>query len=580
VNEADPDSADDVIKILMKILFFLEPFPVRRRPLDYLWVADRWHATGLELLKLGAQVRWAVSDEVAAARPRLEAVSPRSLGFDLAPTESDTLSDADWTKLMREPDCAPWHSVISAMLDTHQPDAVVTWTVNAPLRSECERRDLVLMHQELGPLRTPLVPLFFADPRGVNGASSVQALWPSLCAEPWTARREAELESYLKRCYPIPEAAADVQRELRLDPDRPVIAVFGQVPRDSNILAWSRIDGAGLVAAVRDAAKAAGIQVVHKRHPTEPDLPLPEGVLAAPPAMSARALVAAADSIATINSSTAIEGLLQARPVYLFGDSPFSGMGATRDVSGDPAALADQLRRAPKELDSEEDMARRRLLHFLLLRYFRSDAELADAHSLLDILESWRALRDRRAPPLDWFPSSRIAARLREDYLVARELATASDVATARSALTDRERESERLRRALSDARAELEQSSAAHQRELDERRGAEAELRRVQEEQERELDKRRAMEAELRRAMREQQRELIELKTALEMKRSALDASGEALRAKDAEVMELRGELRRIEESAGLRAVNALRRIPGVYAGYLLAKRVAKGRS
>jgi flagellar biosynthesis GTPase FlhF len=543
----------------MKILFFLEPFPVRRRPLDYLWVADRWQATGLELLKLGAQVCWAVSDEVAAARPRLEAVSPRSLGFDLAPAESDTQSDVDWTKLMSEPDCAPWHSVISAMLDTHQPDAVITWTVNAPLRSECERRDLVLMHQELGPLRTPLVPLFFADPRGVNGASSVQALWPSLCAEPWTARREAELESYLKRCYPIPEAGADVRRELRLDPDRPVIAVFGQVPRDSNILAWSRIDGAGLVAAVRDAARAAGIQVVHKRHPTEPDLPLPEGVLAAPPAMSARALVAAADSIATINSSTAIEGLLQARPVYLFGDGPFSGVGATRDVSGDPAALADQLRRAPKELDSEEDLARRRLLHFLLLRYFRSDAELADAHSLLGILESWRALRDRRAPPLDWFPSSRIAARLREDYLVARELATASNVATARSALTDREREIERLRRELSDAarsisdaKAELEQSSAAHQRELDERRGAEAELRRIQEEQERELDERRAIEAELRRATREQQRELIELKAALEVERTALKASGEALRAKDAEVTELQGELRRLKESAG----------------------------
>jgi hypothetical protein len=96
--------------------------------------------------------------------------------------------------------------------------------------------------------------------------------------------------------------------------DRPVIAVFGQVPRDSNILAWSRIDSAGLVAVVRDAAMAAGFQVVVRRYPSVPDHPLPEGTLAAPAAMSPRALVAAAEFAATINSSTALEGLLQARP--------------------------------------------------------------------------------------------------------------------------------------------------------------------------------------------------------------------------------------------------------------------------
>lgn len=571
----------------MKILFFLEPFPVRRTPLDFLWVADRWHRTGVELARLGAEVRWAVSDAVAEARPLLSATSPNSIGFAIPPASTDEESDAAWTQLMRDPRQDPWNAVVSAMLDSHGPDAVVTWTVNAPLRDQCERRGIILMHQELGPLRPPLVPLFYADPQGVNGASSVQALWPSLCAEPWTARHEFELETYLKRCYPIPEVGSDVRRELGLDSDRPVIAVFGQVPRDSNILAWSRVDSAGLVAVVRDAAMAAGFQVVVKRHPSVPDQPLPEGILAAPAAMSARALVAAADFVATINSSTALEGLLQARPVYLFGDSPFSGVGATRDVSGDPSALADRLCQDPRKLDLREDLARRRLLHFLLLRYFRSDAELADAHSLLELLESWRALQNRGATPLDWFPSSRIAARLREDHLVARELAATSELTRARSTLSDRERERESLRRELSDAarsasqvKAELERSSAAHQRELDERRGAEVELRRALEQLQRELGERRSAEAELRRAQEEQQRALAELKAALEAQRSALEASGEALRAKEAEVTELRGELRRLEESAGLRAVNALRRIPGLHAGYLLAKRVAKGGS
>ena len=52
----------------MRILYFLEPFPVRRRPLDYLWVADRWASALADLERRGATVCWASSDALGAQR--------------------------------------------------------------------------------------------------------------------------------------------------------------------------------------------------------------------------------------------------------------------------------------------------------------------------------------------------------------------------------------------------------------------------------------------------------------------------------------------------------------------------------
>jgi hypothetical protein len=539
----------------MRVLFFLEPFPVRRQPLDFLWVADRWHRTAQDLAKLGVEVGWAASDEVARARPDLSALSPQSLGFDLPIVVSDAESDAGWAELMRNPSHPTWHAVVSAMLDAQRPDAVISWTVNAPLRSECEHRNIVLMHQELGPLRAPLVPLFFADPRGVNGASSVQAVWPALCAEPWTARHEAELATYLRRCYPVPEVNTEVRRALGLDAHRRVVVLFGQVPRDSNILAWSRVDSFGLVSAIRDAADPARFQVVVKRHPAVPSDPLPEGIVVAPPTLSARALVAAADAVATINSSTALEGLLQARPVYLFGDGPFSGVGATRDVSGEVAPLAARLREDPAALSPSEDLARRRLLHFLLLRYFRSDDELADAHSLLETLETWRVLQARRAPLIEWFPSSRVATRLREDHIIARSQATVAELCTARAACEKQAGVVARLQDDLANA---TRLASAA-----------EVEARRVIDDQQHTL-------AELHRTIEQSRLAEAEAQRVIEAHLRALAEKDDLLRGEATEVTRLRSELQDLEASTGLRVVHALKQIPGVYRAYLAAKRVA----
>ncbi|QRK05448.1 hypothetical protein JQX13_35520 [Archangium violaceum] len=180
----------------MRVLFFVEPFPVRGRPLDFQWVVGRWLALSQELTRRGASPLFAVSDAIKAARPDAAPwlLSPADLGVSPALPEEPAQLDAEWVRLMTDPDMPIWHPFIEALLERTRPDAVVTWTVNAPLRAATAERGIVLMHQELGPMRPPNPVLYFADPRGVNGASSLPDVWPMVREQPLTLEQELELE--------------------------------------------------------------------------------------------------------------------------------------------------------------------------------------------------------------------------------------------------------------------------------------------------------------------------------------------------------------------------------------------------
>jgi capsular polysaccharide biosynthesis protein/glycosyl transferase family 99 len=521
-----------------RVLFFVEPFPVRLRPLDFAWVLDAWEALAGCLEALGAQVAFACSDALSSARaPRFRHFSPSLLGFHPKPAGDDAESDAQWLELMRNPEDATWRPFVRALLDEARPGAVITWTQNAPLRAECRERGLVLVHQELGPFRRPYVPLYFADPAGLNGESSVQALWPELSKLPVTRRQDAELNQFIQACYPLdPAGTAELRQRLGLDPGRRVIAVFGQVSRDSNVLAWSRIAGnETLHRAVLRAANPSRDQVIIKAHPGEPATVGLEGAIACPTEVPAARLVELADAVVTVSSSVGFEALLRGKPVYAFGRATYTGVGATRDIFGGAAELSERFRTDDAGLSAREDEARRRLLHFLSFRYFVPEPEHLDAGALLERIGRWGPLAGLGQPAMEHF-AERPAARLH----------------ACRSWAEQEKKLGEAHHRTLAEQaraeglRAELEASATAR--------------------------------AQLQSQLELARDALAHTERALEATRADVAALHAAAQASRAEAQAAQDALDQLKRSAGFRFLDLARKMPGVYRAYITGKRLLNG--
>lgn len=400
----------------MRVTFFLEPFPIRQNPGEIGFAARFWKPLAAKLECLGAYCTFVASRPLADFEGLEAAVTPEGLGFAPHLPSSASRCDREWVQLMTDEEDPRWRPVVEALLERAAPDAVVSWAVNAPLRAACRARKIPLLQQELGPLRPPLVPLFYTDPVGVNGASAVPKVWDYVRTGPWGPRHEGELAAFRRAYAPrLPQSAA-LRESLRLDPRKPVYAVFTQVPRDSNVLVWSRVSGnPGLLEAVARAVEPKRAQLVLKAHPLDPGAQAaPEGFTWVGREVPAGDLIAAADAVFTINSSVGVEALLQRKPLYCFGASPWTGLGATRDVRGGADELRARLRTDALELTAEEKGTAERLLHFLLFRYFVSAPEFYDGGWLLQTLERFARLRRHDSPLEAYFPPSSTSVRLRE----------------------------------------------------------------------------------------------------------------------------------------------------------------------
>ena len=540
----------------MRVLFFLEPFPVRGRPLDYLWVLERWLSVSQGLARLGASPLFAVSDAVKAARPELASSLLSPADFAVRPDlpEAPDLLDAEWVRLMTEPDLPVWRPFIEALLERTRPDAVVSWTVNAPLRAATAARGIVLMHQELGPMRPPNSMLYFADPRGVNGDSSLPEVWPTLREQPLTPAQQQEVDCLCTELMASPPGGREeTARSLGLVPGRKVLSVFLQVPRDSNVLAWSRLEGnEELLRLVTAATSPDSHHVLVRPHPAHPLLPaqLEASHVRQVQDLPAEALINVSDAVLTVNSSVGLEALARGKVVYTFGDSPYAGRGCTRDLGPDPEQLRQALAGQPFTLTEEEELLRRRLLHFLVFRYLTPEWEAWSPEAVLGRLERWRRLQERGAPRWEWFAPEPRGARL--------GLLRAEKNVAALTARVGHEQ----ARLAAGQAQAEgLRQQLAATTEQLGTVRAESEGLR----------QQLAATTEQLGTARTESEGLRQQLATTTEQLGTAR-AETEGLRQQLATVA---GALEQLQRSVGHRLISATRRLPGVYTGYLWGKRL-----
>ena len=528
----------------MKALFFIEPFPVRGRPLDFQWVVDRWLTVSQGLARLGATPLFAVSDAVKTARPdaALWLLSPADLGVHPVLPEEPARLDAEWVRLMSDPDMPIWRPFIEALLERTRPDAVVTWTVNAPLRAATSARGIVLMHQELGPMRPPNPMLYFADPQGVNGGSSLPEVWPTVRDQPLTPAQQQELEwLYTEGMAPSPLSHEEISRRLGLVPGCRVLAVFLQVPRDSNLLAWSRLRSPEeLVELVASAASPDSHHVLVRPHPGHPVQPRVDAShVQVVTDLPAEALLEVADAVLTINSSVGLEALARGKVVYTFGDSPYAGRGCTRDLRPEPEPLREALAGLPFTLTEEEERLRHRLLHFLVFRYLMTEWESRSPEALLGRLERWKRLRERGAPLWEWFAPEQTGARLG----MLRTEKTSAALGARVGVLEQQLAHSATVQTECDAARAQLaattEALGTAHSQ-LDEAHS-----------------------------------QLDAARSQLDEARSQLDAARSEADSLHQQLATVTGELEHLRHSVGHRLLGLVRHIPGVYPGYRRAKRL-----
>ncbi|MBC7792071.1 MAG: hypothetical protein H7Z43_00055 [Clostridia bacterium] len=393
----------------MKVLFFLEPFPVRGQPTDFQWIWERWERLAPELEARDFDCVFACSDAVRALNraTQLRVFAPSDLGL---PRERQCADDSQWIALMSEAWHPEWRPFVERLFDATEPDAIVSWTVNRPLQAAAAARNVPILHMELGAVRLPWGNFYYADPAGLNGTSSVPSIWPALRDIPLNPIQERQLDALVNafvRDRTDLDRSADLRHKLGLSPTKPVIGVFLQLPRDSNILMWSRVpDTAALMTQIQRRFPTHLFQYVIKTHPGDPR---PSGLAAfeqwfvAEPV--AQHVIDICDAVCTINSSVGVEALAAEKPLYTFGASPYEVLGCTRDAFAEPPGPC-----APLSVHEREHG--RRLLHFLLQCYFLWEDDVDDPDifgALLERLVDWRK---RKGSLLEWFIERPYGVRL------------------------------------------------------------------------------------------------------------------------------------------------------------------------
>jgi hypothetical protein len=359
----------------LKILFYLEPFPVRGRPLDFLWIWERWSLLASGLQAKGVECAFAVSDALKASilLPTWPVKAPSDLGVSKEQQRED---DTEWVRLMSDPTHEVWGPFAGRLLEDTSPDVILTWTTNRSLQRAAAARGIPVLHTELGPIRLPWGNLYFADPRGVNGASSLPQLWPEIRTTALTAIEERQLDAFVSefvRTRTNNHLLDSMRTSCGLQAGKQTVGIFLQCPRDSNVLVWSRVKGNdALLREVVRRFPPADYQYLIKPHPRDPD---PKGIegfrQCLVPTCRAQDVIDLCDVVCTINSSVGIEALAAEKPVYTFGASPYEVEGCTR------SAVAEAPGPCPLFNPSERDLSRK-LMHFLFFRYFAWEDEAED----------------------------------------------------------------------------------------------------------------------------------------------------------------------------------------------------------
>ena len=344
---------------------FLYPFPLRGRRAAFLWVAFKQMGDlGPDQVAFVASEDYFVDPEIYCQSGRFDCHAPVNpeLGFRV-PEHGEQqqfrrtgIPESIYRRLKARfvSDTLVWHHLITnvddelvqaivdginAVVGPRHCQAVFTWCNYASLTEATRQLDVPLIHCELGPLRHPWYrPLGYLDFSGVNGQTESEARYRRAHDGGPLGRvfnDIAELKRFFSRAGP---------KSGELDA---ALGIPLQVEDDSNVLAYGRgFDMAGVVQYAREQFTAEELLV--RPHPGAMMQPKPSGRIDNSP--TSADFVARCERILTLNSSVAVEAMLQQKPVTILGESP-------------ARHLAGQTLEGARTANLEE-------LEFLLLNYF------------------------------------------------------------------------------------------------------------------------------------------------------------------------------------------------------------------
>ncbi|UUZ65751.1 hypothetical protein LP417_15980 [Polaromonas sp. P1-6] len=201
-------------------------------------------------------------------------------------------------------------------------EAVITCINCATLQRLCNEKNLPLLHIELGPLRSPqYLQTAYFDFSGVNGGTESRQRFNAVDASVNDLSKWHEVD-VLRSLFMMAKRRPS-QAEPRID-----LGIGLQVEDDSNIICYS--NGFSSLTLLNNsrrllAEKRIKAPVLVRGHPSSFFSPknLPPG-LSVDQSESAIDFIQQCKEIHTVNSSLALESLLQGRKAVVYGDSPFA----------------------------------------------------------------------------------------------------------------------------------------------------------------------------------------------------------------------------------------------------------------
>jgi capsular polysaccharide biosynthesis protein len=340
----------------MRILFYIEPFPIRNKMTSYAWLMPIAYRLAWErsFTKNSPEFR------VFANRQSFEAAEALPDGCAIDPSDreqrffEDFLVDwesqgiENWVGLMSgQANFLPAYiDVINSIHSRFPFDVIVHWGDNGAIEAFCRSSGIERIAVELGCSRPPYMKSLCFDPLGVNGSSSpsrvsIFDLEPLLDigemnhADLLAQGREDFSASYEQSFAYIPDKLSKMVSA----GDKPVAFLPLQLHDDANLLRYSSFESpVDFLRTYLSRLTEAGYSVIVKPHPHW--LERPGGLAAKKCAYEVTQsfgsdaiwyegglpnpfLLAQSDLVVTINSSIGFEALLHNKTVILAGDAMY-----------------------------------------------------------------------------------------------------------------------------------------------------------------------------------------------------------------------------------------------------------------
>ncbi|WP_237057885.1 capsular polysaccharide export protein, LipB/KpsS family [Microbulbifer sediminum] len=352
----------------MNILFYAEPLPIRNSFHQHSAVASKF-ADIIEnnldyILEKKIKVKILANQHVhnellekrPVVRPALHVLDP-----EIDSTIEDMLVDwrakgiEIWKDLMRgKGEFSKFTDKLLTDVKTKSFDfdVLICWGQNGALEKFCKKNKVVLLHMELGSIRSPFPEYLILDPRGVNGNASPLKLTIkdikrfSEPLDPHFARLLLSIDSQNQAETRTPfDAGKRVFKDGAILNAEKVALLPLQLYDDANILLYSPFEtpldflkktvqllldgGYHVVVKTHPAAKLRPVNYLHQTKCIEYAKSLPnvtildEGVSS----LENLELINSVDLVVTINSSLGFESLLLGKVVCVLGDAMYKVKG-------------------------------------------------------------------------------------------------------------------------------------------------------------------------------------------------------------------------------------------------------------